>query len=273
MKRWGLRLVCPGGLVAMLVLGADGKVGAGAGALPNGGLNEASYEEPRFLAGAIYSQAAQNQQLLFKFQRESTRSGETLQVQRDFAYPDGRLAAREHVVYEKNTLVLYELQDLQSGAMGSARILPSSPGAANGRIAFSYIRKAGTKPKTRTELLKENPLVNDMVGPFLLAHWGTIEQGEKLSCRYIVVPRMETVGFTFQKDSESVRQGRRVVRVRMEATSPFVAALVAPLLFTIEETPPHHVLRYIGPTTPRIQEAGKWKDLTALTVFDWDSAR
>ncbi len=61
--------------------------------------------------------------------------------------------------------------------------------------------------------------------------------------------------------------------VKMRASSPFVVTLVDPLIFTIEKAPPHGVLPYMGPTTPKTCVGGEWKDLDAVTIFDWDSAR
>jgi hypothetical protein len=111
-----------------------------------------------------------------------------------------------------------------------------------------------------------------MVGPFLVSHWDSIQRGEKVKCRYIVVPRKETVGFTFVRDPESKPQDSRVLVVKMEPTSPFISALVDPLFFTIEQAPPHRILKYAGRTTPKVDAGGKWKDLDAVTVFDWKSA-
>jgi hypothetical protein len=93
-----------------------------------------------------------------------------------------------------------------------------------------------------------------------------------VKCRYIVVPRRETVGFTFTKEAASTWQGRQVLIVRMEASSQVIAALVNPLVFTVEQAWPHRVLQYVGRTTPKTQAGSKWKDLDAVTVFDWDSA-
>jgi len=59
----------------------------------------------------------------------------------------------------------------------------------------------------------------------------------------------------------------------MGASSPIIAALVDPLYFTVEKVPPHRVFQYAGRTTPKIRTGGKWNDLDAVTVFDWDSAR
>ena len=127
--------------------------------------------------------------------------------------------------------------------------------------------------KVSREALRDNPLIADMVAPFLLSHWAALQRGEKVRCRYIVVPRCETVGFTFVIDSTALRAGQPVNVIRMEATSPFVAALVDPLYFTFEQRPPYRVLQYAGRTTPKVQVNGQWKDLDGVTVFDWASAQ
>lgn len=229
------------------------------------------YEEPKFLTGAIY--ARDSRRLLFKFKRVASRTGTTLNVQRDFTYPDGKLAARERIVYERNAVVLYELDELQIGAVGSARIQRPKDSPATARIEFEYLRQAGGQLKARFENLQPDTLVADMLGPFLAAHWDALQRGEKAKCRYIVVPRSETVGFDLAKESETTRTGHDVLTVKMAASSRFLAVLVEPLFFTIELAPPHRVLQYVGRTIPKIQEAGKWKDLDAVTVFDWKSAR
>jgi hypothetical protein len=257
-------------LAVWLGAGADGLSVAGAETLGQGS-EVLRYEEPKYLAGAIY--APDSNRLLFKFKRAASRTGSRLEVRRDFTYPDGKPAARERVIYEGDALVSVELEELQTGAVGSARIRRAGDDAVKGSIEFEYAKELGGKPKARTEDLRENTLIADMVGPFLKSHWEALSRGETVKCRYIVVPRKETVGFTFTKDAASTWQGRQVLTVRMEATSPFIAALVNPLVFTIEQAPPHRVLQYVGRTTPKIQAGGKWNDLDGVTVFDWDSAR
>jgi hypothetical protein len=229
------------------------------------------YEFPKHLSGAIY--AAGSTQLVFQFTRNARRSGATLDAERDFTYPDGRVAARERVVYQGDALVSFELEDLQTGAAGSATIRRAGDNPAQGTIEFKYTKRPGARPKVHTETLRADTLMSDMVGPFLKAHWDALQRGEKVQCRFLVIPRRETVGFTFVKDSESTWQGRSAVIVKMQATSIFVAELVDPLFFTLEKDAPHRVLRYTGRTTPKIRARGDWKDLDAVTVFDWDSAR
>ncbi len=158
-------------------------------------------------------------------------------------------------------------------ATGGARIRRTPDDSGKGAIEFEYTREPGGRGKRATEALRENILIADMVGAFLASHWDALQRGEKVKCRYIVVPRTETVGFTFIKDSEVTRGGQRLLIVRMEPSSRLVAALVDPLFFTMEQNPPHRVLEYAGRTTPKTRVKGKWKDLDAVTVFDWDAAR
>lgn len=227
------------------------------------------YEEPKLLTGAVYSSEPESKKLLYKFTRTTTRSGTTVRVQRDYTYPDGKPAAREVITYEGDSLVSFELEELQIGASGSAKIRRDTANPGKNGIDFSYSKEPGAKPKLRTEALAENTLNSDMIATFLASHWDKLARGEKVKSRYLVVPRTETVGFTFVKEPDAPGQDQKVMIVKMEATSVILAALVDPLFFTLEKEPPHRVLRYAGRTTPKIQAGGKWKDLDAVTVFDW----
>ena len=230
------------------------------------------YEHPKVLKGDIYSQAGNKRELLFHFERRAVREGNKLTVRREYTYPDGRIAARERVAYDGNELGFFELEETQTGGRGSATIRqrPGSPGRA--AVDFTYQPQAGAPLKTSTEELRQNTFINDMVGVFLASHWDALARGEKLRCRYIVVPRRETVGFTFFRTSESTWQGQDVAVIRMEPTSAILGALVKPLYFTIEKRAPHRVLQYTGRTTPKLKDGAQWKDLDAVTVFDWKQA-
>jgi hypothetical protein len=229
------------------------------------------YEEPKSLTGEIFAKNPQPEKLLFKMKRTVTRSGRTLDVVRDYTYPDGKLAAREHVIYDGDALVSFELEETQTGAKGSSTIRRDPQNPAKGSVDFEYAKgpDSNAKPKLSSETLDKDTLVGDMVGPFLADHWQKLLRGEKVKCRYIVVPRRETVGFVFVKESESSWRGRDVVIVRMEPSSRLLLALVDPLFFTLEKTRPHRVLQYVGRTTPKRESGVKWKDLDAVAVFDW----
>jgi hypothetical protein len=108
-----------------------------------------------------------------------------------------------------------------------------------------------------------------MVAPFIQAHWSALMSGAAVKFRFAAIAWVETVGFKFTEQSETTRQGKAVVVLRMEPTSWIIAQFVEPLRFTVEKEGQHRVLQCAGRTTPRIQRGNKWEDLDVLTVFDW----
>ncbi len=226
------------------------------------------YEKPALWTGTVYAGKGGSRQVLYKFKRTATRSGNSVKAVREYTYPDGRPAARELTVYEGNNLVSYELEELQINARGIARIQSSTNNPD--RISFTYVSDLKTphKAKQNTEKLQPDTVVNDMLAPFLAAHWSELMRGEEVKCRYIAVTRAETVGFKFTKHAESTRDGKPVVIIKMSPTSLIIAALVDPLYFTMEKDGDHRVLQYDGRTTPKLQDRTKWKDLDAVTVFE-----
>jgi len=224
------------------------------------------YEEPKLLTASIYKRESSPQKLLFRFQREATRTGERLRVVRDYTYPDGKSAAQETVIYQGNNLDSLTLRESQIGAEGSAKI---SEANAERTIHFEYRKGTGGPLKARNEAWRENTLIGDMIGPFLADHWDALMRGEKVKCRYIVVPRMETVGFTFAKEADPDPHDPKAIAIKMEPTSRIIAAIVDPLYFSMGKSPPHRILQYDGRTTPKLNVRGKWEDLDAVTIFDW----
>jgi hypothetical protein len=222
------------------------------------------YEAPRFLRGAIYRLDRKTK--LFQFTRNSKTAGKEVQAIRNFDYLDGKLAARETVTYHGSQFRAFELEDFQTGARGSARLVLNQ-GEVQPVLRFEYSERTGAKPKTAEERLRPDTLVTDMIPGFLVAHWDRLMRGDDLKCRLMVVPRRETVGFTFHKSSEKTEPDK--VIIKMSASSALIAALVDPVFFVIEKDAPHHILEYSGRTTPRIRTGNSWKDLEAVTVFDW----
>jgi hypothetical protein len=231
------------------------------------------YEEPKLLLGTIYAKDSGRQQALFKFKRAATRSGSSLNVLREYTYPDGKPAARERFVYDGDDLVSYALDELQVGAAGSVKVRRDPGNPARNALLFEYTKDlaSGSNPKTSTEALRNDTLTSDMVAAFLVSHWGELSKGEKVKCRYVVVPRRETVGFTFAKESETTLQGRAVVIIKMEPTSLIIKRLVDPVFFTVEKDGQHRVLQYVGRVTPKAKAGSKWDYLDATFVFEWPS--
>jgi hypothetical protein len=222
------------------------------------------YLQPKELTGTIYSDASLKQ-TLFTFRRTATNSGSTVRVLREFNLPNGIIAARERIVYESGRLKSFLLEELQTGAKGSAIVQRTGDQT---KLAFDY--SEGTARKTGSEKFLNEILVNDMVVQFMIAHWDALTAGAVTRCRLVSVSRVETVGFKFFKESETTWRGKPALIVKMEPSSVIIARLVAPLHFVMEKASPHRVLQYTGRTTPSIFRNGKWEDLDAVTVFDWN---
>jgi hypothetical protein len=221
------------------------------------------------LAGKILSQ--ESRKCLFKSERRSSEDGTTIKVTCDYTYPDGTLAARDRIVYKGQQLVSYEEEEFQTGEKGVAVIRPDPKNPGKQRIYFEYsIGEGGVARKsTGTEPMESNTIVDDMLQGFMVSHWDGLQSGAPAKFRYIVLSRKETVGFELVKESEAMRDGKPVVRIKMAPSSFIIARLVDPLTFVVEKNGAHRILEYIGRVTPLVKQGTKWKDLDALTVFDW----
>jgi hypothetical protein len=255
--------------VTILLLCWGGRVWLSAAPLPPTAPTD--YEAPKFLLGNVYTMGSAPRTLLYQSTRTAERSGTTVRAKREYTYPDGKLAARERVVYEAGQLVSVEEEKLQTGEHGTAvvRVDPKHPGKR--RLFFEYTLGpgGGGKKSAASEALAEDTLVGDMIAPFIAARWDTLMQGVAAKFRYVALSRQETVGFKLVKESETIRQGKPTVRIRMEPTSFIIAQLVDPLFFIVEKDGAHRVLEYIGRTTPLLKDGTKWKDLDADTVYEW----
>jgi hypothetical protein len=223
-----------------------------------------NYLEPKTLTGTIYADAGLKQ-VLFTLRRMATNSGSTIHVVREFKLPSGALAAREQVVYEGGQLKSFHLEELQMGATGGAMV-QSDGGDA--QIQFNYTE--GDTKKNGSEKFLNEILVSDMVGPYIAAHWDALTKGDSVKCRLVSITRAETFGFKFFKESDSTWHGKPVMMVTLQPSSIIVARLVDPLHFVVEKDAPHRIFEYTGRTTPSIKKNGKWEDLDAVTVFDWN---
>jgi hypothetical protein len=227
------------------------------------------YAEPGVLTASIYARDISPPRLLYKFRRTASRLGSQTTVLREYTYPDGKLAAREHVVYDGETLRSYRLEELQTDSSGTATLRPDQHDQARTLLTIEYAKDGGSRAHSRTEVLNAGALVNDMMGDFVSSNFERVQTGAKVNCRYIVVSRKETVGLSLSRDGETTWHGQAAISLKLQPTSPLISVLVDPLYFIVEKAAPHRVLQYVGRTTPKGGAPGHWKDLDAVTVFDW----
>jgi hypothetical protein len=254
----------PGAFLGCLVWGC-GSAGAAepAGAAP---ALPVDYSQPALLTGTVYEKGSDMRKVLFTCQRTATRSNSVVRSLIEFRTADGVVAARERTIYDGGELVAFELEQVQAGSQG--RVVRSREGGQT-KLAFEFTPAKTGHKKTGSESPQRDTLVNDMIGRYVQAHWDSLNAGVAVKFRYVALERAETVGFKLVKEAETTWGNKPAIRIRMEPTSLIIAALVDPLYFTVEKNPPHRILSYVGRVTPKIEKEGKWKDLDAVTVYDW----
>ncbi len=232
---------------------------------------EISYEEPRMLTGRIFEGGAGTNKLLFTSKRTSTGSNGMVNVRCEYFNPSGSLVAVESLSYEHGNLASFQLDELQTGCRGTVSIKSEPATGSKKKVLFEWSKTGSGKPKTKTgsETTQAEVLIGDMIPFDISKHWNTLIRGEPLEFRLIVPARLETVGFRLVKEAEVTCNGKKAVRLRMEASNFFISKLVDPLFFIVEKDAPHRFFEYSGRVTPMQREGDKWKDLDARSVYDW----
>ena len=172
-------------------------------------------------------------------------------------------------MYESGRLVSFQMQELQAQVSGAVEVAPD-PGNPARPLLFIGYAKGLNPPKGDAQKFQPDTVFDDTVYPFMMAHWDELMRGDAVKFRFISLEHERTFMFRMVKAGESVKAGRPVEQIRMEPTGLIVARLVNPLIFTVEKDGPHHILSYIGRTTPRVKKGKTWKYLDAETVFDWN---
>ncbi|MGA9779142.1 MAG: hypothetical protein ACLPRE_12860 [Limisphaerales bacterium] len=226
------------------------------------------YAEPKLLTGTLYEIGSHRQKVLYTFRRIAVQSGAVVHVERQFFRTNGLMAAVDKVVYKSNRLESYKMQDFQARVSGAVRIASDPNDPARQQIFISY-GPGLVPPIGKAQNLPSDIVYDDTVYPFMLAHWDELMRGNTVNFRFISFEWERTFAFHFVKTAEFVQPGGTMEQIRMEPDNLLVAELVDPLIFTVEKASPHHVLSYIGRTTPRIQKGEAWKYLDAETVFNY----
>ena len=263
----GLNLVARCMVLVALCLAAP-PAGPAAGTAPPAVSESYDYAEPRLLTATLYETGSEQKKILYTFRRIATRSGSTVNVERQFLGPNGSVAAVEKIVYESGRLVSMQMQEFQAQVSGDVQIAPDPKNPARQKLSISYGRGL-VPPKGDTQNLPPDTVFDDTLYPFMMAHWDDLMRGDAVKFRFISLEWERTFGFRFLKTGESTWNGRPVEQIKMEPTGLIVARLVEPLVFTVEKADPHRILSYLGRTTPRVKKGKAWKYLDAETVFDW----
>lgn len=252
-------------VLAFLVLSGVSVASAALAPLPKYELGKL----PKEISGTLYTwergkDEDPNAKELYKFKRTYTASGDAVDVDRMFTYPDGKNAVKETVQYKGNQLSKYSIEYFQTGERGSATI-------QGNKILFSYTNPKG-ETKTDDEELDEDDatLVGENIPDFAAMNWDTLMNEKSVSFRLVVPERTETIGWKLKKDKETTYKGQSVVVVKMSASSPIIQILAKPLYFYFTKdlvNGSHKLVKYEGRVKPKEKDGDSFKDLDALTVF------
>ena len=198
--------------------------------------------------------------VLYNYDHKLDIQGERKIATNTFTAPDGSTVAVEKVVFDGKKLVSYEISHKQLGADGKIEV-------AGDKINFSYARDG--KTKTDSEDLEGNFVVGPSVVPFMRENWAALTSGKEIDVRLGVADRLDTVGFTLKKVEEKDYNGQKAVVIRMKPTSFVIAAIVKPVLFTMSADS-DRLLELRGRVVPKKKEGSSWKDLDAVTVYEYN---
>jgi hypothetical protein len=269
MKKFPVGLAFAARWLALLAMGWLGlRSGLAADTASSTATSAYDYAEPKLLTGTLYAMGSDRKKVLYTFRRTATRSGSAVRVERQFLTTNGTMAAVEKVFYESNRLVSYEMLDYQARVSGAIHIEPDPEKPARQDIFISYAHGLAP-PKGRARMLQPDTVIDDTLYPFMLAHWDNLMRGQTVDFHFVSLDWERTFEFELVKTGDSMRNGQPVVLLTMKPASMFVAALVKPLLFTVQKNDPHRILSYLGRTTPRIRKGKSWKYLDAETVFNY----
>jgi hypothetical protein len=226
------------------------------------------FASPALLTGTLYAIGSDRKEILFIFRRTATRSGSTVNVQRQFLSTNGTVVAEEDVAYDSGRLVSFQMREFQSQVSGAIQILPDPRDPARQKLVISYGRGL-TPAKGDPQKLPSDLVIDDTLYPFMMAHWDDLMRGDTVKFHFVSLEHERTFEFRLLKTGEFVQDGRAVEQIRMEPVNIIVSHLVDPLVFNVEKDGAHRILSYIGRTTPRVKKGRAWKYLDTETVFDW----
>ena len=216
--------------------------------------------------GKIYAlNDEKKEKLLFLFKRTIKYIGANAFAHATFTYPDGKPAVEESVEYENDILKKYHYKQLQVDESGSAEI-------KNGKIYFHFIAQG--KEEYDDEDLEENTIVSDMISPMIEKRWQEIEKEDTIKVRYILVERLETIGFKFFKEKDITYKNKKALEIIMKPSSFFIAALTSPIRFLFEKETPHKLLEIHGrlplrlPEVPIPKSRSDWKAMDGILTID-----
>ncbi len=241
---------------AMAVLVAVVAAGC-AGGVPDGGRGLATVPrdvlqrgETVYFGSTYRLKGADGEGPLFVYERRTDGAVAT-HITRTAA---GELQLVDEASYDASYLLgRYTLHTDQLGRTGRIDV-----GETDVRFTLTDGEQVVTDSEPRTDPVVVGPT---LVG-FMHHRLSALRSGSVLPIRFAVLDRLETLGF--QLAAVAAEPGQ--TKVKMSASSPLVALLVAPVFFTFDDAT-GNLVRIEGRVPPKVLENGRWYDLDARVEY------
>lgn len=219
--------------------------------------------------GQIFPAGQPEEKAVFKYENTRIKAGEEV-VSSKTRYLDteGKLLVEEDVFYEGGKLRRYRYNQLQTDERGEIEI-------RNRKVHFTYFSQG--KKQTDQEDLEEMTIVPDMIGDVLRSSWKQLSAGESVKVRFLLLERLDSVGFKFFVEKERDFAGKRAVDIVMKASSIFIAALAPKIIITMEKDYPHRLLETNGRLPVRMPKVNPpksrkdWKAIDGRLVLEYSN--
>lgn len=217
-----------------------------------------------------YDSKSNKQTLLFTQKNEVEDKGDLRVYTSTYLDASGATLAVEAAEFSKagtkagagEVLRAYRISDKQQGIDSSLEVI-------DGEARFQHISEG--KTKTGMEKIGSDFVVGPSLVPLIKANWEGLMNGGKVKIRFAVIDRQETVGFELSKAGEGTIDGQKTVDIKMKPSSFLIAALVDPLHFHMSADG-QKLVEYVGRVLVKRKEGSKWKDLDAVTVYQYPTS-
>jgi hypothetical protein len=220
-------------------------------------LNKASQDVTTYgdliYKGSVFKLDAKRTSPLYVYERR-VRSEGPLQVSTSFTHDKQNAALIQMATHD----AAYKLKDyteyqFQLGEVGSVNITGTT-------AQFRLL--SGESEKQAQETVSLPVVVGPTLYGFVFQNWEKLLSGDSVDFRFAVISRLETVGFILQK----VISSDNLVRIRMKASSPFIALIVDPIYFTFSAD--RHLVSLEGRVPTKLKRGNSWVDLDAFVEYD-----
>lgn len=198
----------------------------------------------------IYTQKVQSKQL---------QNGNT-QMDATFVDSKGQPILKESAIVNGGSFISQQIENFPDKKIYSAEM-------KDNRITFqTFTIENGEKKlkSSHSERVRGNFVTGAIAESFIRDNWKDFMDGKRITARFAVFEREETIGFSFRKKAEVDVDGKPALVLQMRPTSLFVSMVVAPMEISVDKNT-KSIIHFKGRTPLSVDRD---KALEAEIVFE-----